>query len=142
MKTLIVVAVVAVTLAATACGDEASPGAAPQTTNPTGTSLTITFDGDGKGTDVKTWTLTCDPAGGDHPDAAGACAALAAAKDPFAPVPKDAVCTDIYGGPSVATIKGSWRGQPVDARYSREDGCQISRWDAVQKAIPAQPASP
>lgn len=140
MKTLTVIAAVALVITVAACGDETSPASAPATTSP-GTALTITFDANGKGTDVKTWTLTCDPAGGDHPDAVGACAALAAAKDPFAPLAKDAICTDIYGGPSVATIKGTWRGQPVDARYSRENGCQISRWDAVAKAIPAEPAS-
>jgi hypothetical protein len=142
MRSLTAIAAVSLVVTFAACGEETSPGSAPATTNPPGTALTITFDADGKGVDVKTWTLTCDPPGGDHPDAAGACTTLAAAKDPFAPVPKDAICTDIYGGASIATIKGSWRAAPVDARYSRENGCHISRWDAVQKVIPAQPASP
>jgi hypothetical protein len=142
MNPVTAIAAVALMVAVASCGDDSAPGAAPQPTSPAGTALTITFDSDGKGTDVKTWTLTCDPAGGDHPDAAGACGALAAAKEPFAPLAKDAICTEIYGGPSIATIRGSWRGQPVDVRYSRENGCNISRWDAVTKAIPAHPASP
>lgn len=140
MKTLTAIAA-ALVITAAACGDDSAPGAAPAPANP-GTSLTITFDSDGKGSDLKTWTLTCDPAGGDHPDAQGACTTLAAANEPFAPLPTDAICTEIYGGPSIATIKGSWRGQPVDARYTRENGCNISRWDAAGQAIPAQPASP
>jgi hypothetical protein len=143
MKTLTAIAALTLTLTVAACGEEKSPAATPpQTTTPPGTALTVTFDADGKGTGaVKTWTLTCDPAGGDHPDAASACASLASAKDPFAPLAADAVCTDIFGGPSVATIKGTWRGQPVDARYSRENGCNISRWDALATVIPEKPAS-
>jgi hypothetical protein len=77
----------------------------------------------------RTYTLVCDPPGGDHPDATGACRALARMKDPFAPVPSGAMCTEIYGGPQTATVTGTLRGEPVDARFSRTDGCQISRWD-------------
>ena len=47
----------------------------------------------------------------------------------FAPVPRDMACTAIYGGPSVAHVKGSVRGEPVDERFSLEDGCQIDRWE-------------
>jgi hypothetical protein len=79
-----------------------------------------------------TWKLTCGPTGGDHPDAAAACAALAAAKekgkDPFAPVPKDQMCTQIYGGPQVATVTGTWQGKPVNASFNRKNGCEIQRW--------------
>ena len=50
-------------------------------------------------------------------------------KDPFAPVPSDAMCTEIYGGPQTATVTGTLRGEPVNARFSRTDGCQIARWD-------------
>ncbi|WP_323132488.1 SSI family serine proteinase inhibitor, partial [Kineococcus indalonis] len=73
-------------------------------------SLTVSVD-DGSG-GVRTWTLTCAPdgtPGGDHPDAAAACAALAAATvDPFAPVPRDRTCTQVYGGPQRATVSGTW----------------------------------
>jgi hypothetical protein len=46
----------------------------------------------------------------------------------FAPVPRDTPCTAIYGGPGVARVTGTLRGEPVDARFSLEDGCQIDRW--------------
>src|SRR4051812_9350395 len=42
----------------------------------------------------------------------------------FAPTPKDVACSMIYGGPETATVKGTLRGKPVDARFSRTDGCQ------------------
>jgi Subtilisin inhibitor-like len=82
------------------------------------------------------WTLTCgSTAGGDHPDPAAACAALQAVvddgSDPFAPVPADAVCTEIYGGSATATITGTWQREDVDASYSRTNGCEIARWDPL-----------
>jgi hypothetical protein len=85
------------------------------------------------------WTLTDDPPGGDHPDPVGACAALAAARHPFAPVPPGSMCAQVYGGPQTATIEGVWRGERVSARYSRTDGCEIARWNAVAAVL--QPAS-
>lgn len=92
--------------------------------------LTITVR-DGTGGAPRVWTLTCDPPGGDHPDPAGACAAIEAARRPFAPVPADLACTQIYGGPETATITGTWRDEPVDAAYRRTDGCEIARWNAL-----------
>lgn len=82
----------------------------------------------GPGGDLATWTLSCDPPGGTHPDPAAACAAIDAAIAPFAPVPPDMMCTQQYGGPETATITGTWRGHPVDASYTGTDGCEIARW--------------
>jgi hypothetical protein len=81
---------------------------------------------------AKTWKLTCDPVDGNHPDAQSACASLAAAEkkgvDPFKPTPKDQMCTQIYGGPEVATVKGTWQGKQIDSSFSRKNGCEIKRW--------------
>jgi hypothetical protein len=85
----------------------------------------------GPGGEPTRWTLTGDPPGGDHPDPAAARAALAGAARPFAPVPPGTMCTQIYGGPQTATIDGVWAGQPVRASYSRVDGCEIARWNAL-----------
>jgi hypothetical protein len=81
-----------------------------------------------------TRTLTCDPPGGNAPNAANACAALkqvAAAKggDPFAPTPKGQMCTQIYGGPQTATVKGTWEGKKIDTTFGRKNGCEIKRWN-------------
>lgn len=92
------------------------------------TELTVVVsNGPGKG--ERTYRLVCDPPGGDHPDPAAACRSLTEMKEPFAPVPPDTMCTEIYGGPQTATVTGTFRGEPVDAEFSRTDGCQIARWD-------------
>ena len=88
---------------------------------------------------AKTWKLTCDPVGGTHPEAQAACAALTAAAqkgaDPFAPTAKDQMCTQIYGGPQVATVKGTWNGKPVDATFSRKNGCEVKRWTDIARVL-------
>lgn len=85
---------------------------------------------------TQTWTLTCDPPGGDHPDPAAACGALAAAGDPFAPLPSDVVCAQQYGGDQTARISGTYRGEPVDLALSRVDGCRIQQWDRLGAVLP------
>lgn len=87
---------------------------------------------DGAG-NVVTTTLTCEPVGGDHPDAAGACAGIAAAGGAaaFAPADPSLACTEIYGGPQTATVTGTVNGAAVDASFSRANGCEIARWEAL-----------
>lgn len=96
----------------------------------TASRLTVTVVDD-VGATPRTWTLTCDPPGGDHPRAAAACAAVDAAPAPFAPTPADVACTQVYGGPQTATVTGTWRGAAVNASYKRTDGCEIARWNAL-----------
>jgi Subtilisin inhibitor-like len=95
------------------------------------TSLTIAVDA-GDGEPPVESTLACEPAGGTHPDPEAACAALAELDaEAFMPVAADQMCTQIYGGPETATVHGTVRGDRVDASFSRQDGCEIARWDAV-----------
>ncbi|MDN3352965.1 SSI family serine proteinase inhibitor [Actinomadura sp. DC4] len=122
-----------------------SPTPAPVSATPTppagnqpppgsgGTKLTITVRMSPTA-DPITRTLTCDPAGGTAPDAATVCTQLtkvAAVKggDPFAPTPKGQMCTQIYGGPQTATIKGTYKGKPVDTTFGRKNGCETKRWN-------------
>jgi hypothetical protein len=97
------------------------------------TSLVVEVD-DATGTTAR-WRLTCDPAGGDHPDPEGACAALAAQPDALAPIPPEALCSQVYGGPETATVRGRHRGRPVDLALARTDGCRISQWDALAAVV-------
>jgi hypothetical protein len=99
------------------------------------TDLTIVSDnGNGK---TETWTLTCDPAGGTHPTAEAACAALTAkGKMAMPAVAKDKICTQIYGGPQTAKITGTWQGEAVNASFSRKNGCEISRWQSLKGLLP------
>ncbi|WP_131737806.1 SSI family serine proteinase inhibitor [Actinomadura roseirufa] len=122
-----------------ACGDEQSTShfadgpSGPATVQPSGPpadALTIQVKASAQAP-AKTWTLNCAPTGGDHPKAADACAALAKTKEPFKPVPKDQICTEIYGGPEIATVKGTWEGKRIDTRFTRQNGCQLHRWSAV-----------
>ena len=100
-----------------------------------GAELLVTVT-ESEGSTPTEWMLTCgSSAGGSHPDPPAACAALQAVLDeggdPFAPVPADAVCTEIYGGSATATLTGTWQGKAVDASYSRTNGCEIARWDPL-----------
>jgi len=85
-----------------------------------------------------TWQLTCDPVGGTHPDAQAACGALgrAGAQALTPPKPGSAVCAQVFGGPQVATITGTWRGNAVSTKITRQDGCEIGRWDALAGLLP------
>ena len=83
------------------------------------------------------WTLRCRPVGGTLPRRQVACNRLSAQSRPFRGVPPNRACTEIYGGPQVAEVRGRFRGKPVAARFSRADGCQIERWDRVRFLFPA-----
>ncbi|MEV5978899.1 SSI family serine proteinase inhibitor [Streptomyces sp. NPDC052114] len=125
----------AAALSALPAAAHAAPGIVAPTDRLTVTVTDSGGEGDG------TYELKCHPTGGTHPDAAGACARLEEVtvygKDPFAPVPPDAMCTMQYGGPATAHITGTWQGRPVDATYDRSNGCEISRWDGLVPVLPA-----
>lgn len=116
----------AVALICTACGSQGDATAAGATTP--FISLAITFKAGPEATPHR-WTLTCRPVGGSLPHARAVCAALDAAHDLFAPVPRGVMCSQIYFGPQKMTVIGRWRGHPVSARFSRINGCQEERWN-------------
>ncbi|MCO7221989.1 SSI family serine proteinase inhibitor [Klenkia sp. PcliD-1-E] len=142
---------VGVALLLAGCGGGGDQAAAPTTSSsapssapssdatPTavgGTALTVVVDPDGTGESVVVGTLSCDPTGGDVPDPAAACAQVAAVGPAgFAAPDPGAVCTQQYDGPQTATVSGTVAGQPVDASFSRTDGCAISRWDALSALL-------
>jgi Subtilisin inhibitor-like len=86
---------------------------------------------------VVTWSLGCGPAVGTLPGPARACRLLSTLRDPFAPVPPDQICTQIYGGPQVALVRGTFLGRRVWTYFKRNDGCQIARWNRVTFLFPA-----
>ncbi|MFF1511638.1 SSI family serine proteinase inhibitor [Streptomyces sp. NPDC058326] len=104
-------------------------------------TLTVTVSDSGRSSADGTFELTCDGrAGGNHPDRERACEQLdrlaEAGGNPFRPVPEDQLCTQVYGGPAVAHITGTWQGRTVDARFSRADGCEIDRWENLEPVLP------
>ncbi len=117
-----------------ACGSEAGEedGAGAGAAEPAPiTELTISFWPEGRDGESFEATLTCDPAGGAHPGPEAACMALAADPEALEPVPTDAVCTLIFGGPEQATVVGILDGADVDAAFERSNGCEIDRWDRM-----------
>jgi hypothetical protein len=44
------------------------------------------------------------------------------------PVPSNVACTEIYGGPATALVRGTLAGKPVKFRFNRINGCEIARW--------------
>jgi hypothetical protein len=94
------------------------------------TALTIAVS-PGNGAPTRHWTLHCAPAGGTLPHAADACTRLNRLSAPFAPVPRDRMCTQIYGGPQVAHVKGTFKGNKVSATFNKRGGCEIARWKNV-----------
>ena len=108
-------------------------GSAPLTTEPR-TELLLELVTEQQGP-AEQFTLTCDPAGGSHPDPAQACADLAREKQPFAPLTGGS-CTEIYGGPATAVVSGIYRDQKVTLRLARTNGCEIAQWDRLGAFLP------
>lgn len=94
------------------------------------TELTIAVQPNGSSGPTRTWTLRCDPPGGSLPGARAACARLK--PEALRPLPPDTICTQIYGGPQTARVRGRVDGRPVDTRFSRANGCEIHRWDQLR----------
>ncbi|MFE2018003.1 SSI family serine proteinase inhibitor [Streptomyces sp. NPDC059499] len=107
----------------------------------TRTRLTVTVSESGNPTADGTFELECDPAGGTHPTAQRACDLLAdaaeAGDNPFVPTDRNAMCTQQAGGPAAARVQGTWQGENVDARFSRANGCEISRWNNLVPVLPS-----
>jgi hypothetical protein len=105
-----------------ACGED-KPAAAPRT------DLVVRVDPDGPqgSKPAKTTRVQCP---GD-----GCAATKGLTRADFAPTPLDQACTQLYGGPETATVKGTLDGEPVDGSFKRTDGCEISRWEKVQALL-------
>lgn len=104
-------------------------------------TLTVAVEKSGHPEADGVFDLTCgDRARGSHPAAEDACKRLTQLAgeggDPFQPVPADQMCTQVYGGPALAHITGTWRGHKVDARFSRANGCEIDRWENLEPLLP------
>jgi Subtilisin inhibitor-like len=118
-------ALLAALLAAAGCGSDRSAPAQPRY------DVTVTYWPAGAAGESRSATLTCDPDGGSHPDPVKACAALLSHEDALKPVSGGVACTEVYGGPQQASIVGA----DVNARFSRTNGCEIARWEALAPVL-------
>lgn len=135
------IALLAAAIALTGCAAASTLPGSGGSTQPGGsggamlTSLQVTVR-DSAGAAPKTWTLTCDPPGGSHPQASAACAQLAAAtSDPFAQTPKGMACSMIFGGDQKAQVTGTFEGRTVSTSFARTNGCEVARWEAVSAVL-------
>jgi hypothetical protein len=76
---------------------------------------------------VRFANLTCDPAGGSHPEADAACRDLGAARGDFGKLPGlgGGACPDVYAPVSAAAF-GVWRGTPVSFGTRYGNACEMS----------------
>jgi hypothetical protein len=125
-------------LTAAACGEseEAGERAGPAT------SIEVTLWPEGRSAGGgEQAVLTCEPVGGSHPHAQEACGALEREPGALEPVAGDVACTQIYGGPEEARIAGVVGGEAVDAMFSRNNGCEIDRWDRLAPVLDVLPTA-
>jgi len=90
--------------------------------------LTVVVSLDGGKTKVRT-EVTCPGA------TRVACRSLKARPEVLWPS-NDRVCTQIYGGPERARIRGQVDGRQVDVVIQRNDGCGIDDWDSLRGVLP------
>ena len=97
------------------------------------TSLRITYwENSAKLSASVSWILRCEPPRGSLARPAVACGKLAAGEAKlFAPLRKDIVCTEIYGGPQKARIVGTVGDRRIWATFTRTNGCEIERWGRI-----------
>lgn len=115
-----------------ACGSSGSDPTESDAPEAPLTQATVTVDL-GEGAAVQEAEVECT--GVDGPEAE-VCSGLVAA-DPglFEPVPADQACTMIYGGPERIQVAGSVEGQSIEAEFTRENGCEIDRYETVAEIL-------
>ena len=134
----ILLSLVALTLLVTGCAASTAAGPAPASPSASlpANDLLVEIHRGGS-VPTETYRLTCgSTVSGNHPAGAAACAHLAALAHPFAPIPADQMCTQIYGGAQTAHISGRWKGVAVDLRLSRVDGCRVEQWNSLGPLLP------
>lgn len=128
---LVGVAVVACGCGGDGGGDGGADGSRPAT------DLEISFWPSGMNGASRNRTLQCRPPGGTLPNADAACTRLEELGDEaFRPVPKEIACAQIFGGPQVAEVRGTFEGRPVAAVFNRTNGCEMERWTRHEFLFP------
>jgi hypothetical protein len=114
-------------LSACGAGDEQRAASAPADT----TRLTVEVTGTGAA--AKRIELRC---GATRPCERAGIDKLETLADPDAPA---RACTEQYGGPETARMRGTLEGDPVDVTVTRSDGCGIADYEALFVALGRKP---
>lgn len=119
-------------LALILCGAALAAGCGEEESEPLGADqafpvdLTLTLDPDGKGGEpAREQSVACD-----DPEQ---CFDIEVSD--FDPVPPGTACTEIYGGPDVLQVEGHIGDQDVKGTFTRENGCEIDRFDRFTPAL-------
>lgn len=121
-----VVVLVAQALALSGCGDDGSGDREPARAGIVDVEVRVDPDGPGARPAVRR-SVRC----GAEDDRARCRVLRDAPADTWTPVPRRQACTQIYGGPQTARVTGVVGGRRVDARFSRRNGCELSRWQTI-----------
>jgi hypothetical protein len=125
-----------------ACGESDEPAAQRTATNAADAiELTVLYD-DGSGRKT-TGTLTCR---GAERHAAGAldgsasaaelCAQARGNADLLTSKPdKTRACTQVYGGPQTAVVRGTIAGEKVNRRFTRTNGCELADFTRASRLL-------
>jgi hypothetical protein len=115
-------------------GDDDEAGGGGRSAAPAA-DLTVTVRLEGRGGPVRERRIVCERLGPRAQEPV--CRRITA--EQLAPVPRTRPCTAIYGGPAVARIRGTIRGERVDARFGLQNGCEIARWKRNRSLLGAVP---
>jgi hypothetical protein len=138
MRVLILLVATAAVTAGCAGMSSSGTGTATSAATAAGAALDISVWNQGTDGPVRTWTLRCPP-GGTLPAAARACSRLdAMGTNAFRPIPRNVACAELYGGPQVAEVNGTFEGRPIRARFSRTNACEIDRWERHKFLFPVR----
>jgi hypothetical protein len=115
-----------------ACGEDSGAARTDAASGRFEASLRIRLDSDGSGpAAARTARLRCP-----SERRARACRRLRRIPPSvFRPVPPGTACTEQYGGPQRARIRGTVRGRAVDGRFDRTNGCEIARYERVRPLL-------
>ncbi len=130
MRRVALLALAVCLTAGAGCGDEESESSPAEETD-----FTITLDTDGTGAEPPQEGLVQCPGADAPPTICEGVEELP--DDPAAPVPPDTPCTEIYGGPDEVTIEGTLDGERIETRLTRENGCEIERFDRFAPVLTA-----
>lgn len=117
----------AVALLVAGCGDGSTEPDEPISTGDVNLVVTLDPDGPEGEAEPQTGEVTCDE-NESEPDCAAA--GKLDAVD-MAPADEDQACTELFGGPDVLRVEGDLDGVEVDYTLTRENGCEIKRFDAA-----------
>ena len=140
MRAAVLIAATVITAVGCGSGTAATPASSQASSTVTSLAITVWSEGRDQGAPLRL-TLHCSPAGGTAQKPAAVCRKLTAMSKPFAPLAKDTVCTDQYGGPQEAVVAGTFEGRRTWIQLTARNGCEISRWSRLAFLVPGAPGT-